>query len=167
MEQFTVQAGDVVIPIVGTLGRSWVFPGGATAILNQRLARLSVDAKKIYPEYLSILLSKYSFFKQLDEADTKGATITHITRSALLARKIPLPPLEEQAKILSYVNSAEQSLWDLEYEAKQGVEVLKERRSALISTAVTGKIDVRGWKPQNAPVESELPRAAEPEAPYG
>jgi type I restriction enzyme S subunit len=46
--------------------------------------------------------------------------------------------------------------------------LLKERRTALISAAVTGKIDVRNWKPNTSTqvAESDLPMAAEQAAEY-
>ena len=43
----------------------------------------------------------------------------------------------------------------LETKANHVVELLRERRTALISAAVTGKIDVRGWKPPSSDVELE------------
>ena len=80
---------------------------------------------------------------------------------------IALPARSEQEELLRYIVDVDAKFGALAREAKRGRDLLAEHRSALISAAVTGKIDVRGWKPQNAPVESELPHAAETEAPYG
>jgi type I restriction enzyme S subunit len=60
---------------------------------------------------------------------------------------IALPPLQEQLRIKNYLNEIG-AAWDsLELEARKAINLLKERRSALISAAVTGKIDVRNWQP--------------------
>jgi type I restriction enzyme S subunit len=57
---------------------------------------------------------------------------------------IPLPPMSEQVKILSYIADETGKFDRLSAEAESAIALLQERRSALISAAVTGKIDVRG-----------------------
>lgn len=57
---------------------------------------------------------------------------------------IALPPIEEQGAILSRIENATFKFDALANEAEQAIKLLKERRSALISAAVTGQIDVRG-----------------------
>jgi type I restriction enzyme S subunit len=57
---------------------------------------------------------------------------------------IGCPQLSEQRDIISYIDQKTAQFDTLKTEAQRGIELLKERRSALISAAVTGKIDVRG-----------------------
>jgi type I restriction enzyme S subunit len=54
-----------------------------------------------------------------------------------------LPPPEEQEAILQLVEDETARLHALKEAAQKATDLLKERRSALISAAVTGKIDVR------------------------
>lgn len=61
--------------------------------------------------------------------------------------RIPVPTKIEQGMIVSYLASSLQKFDAMTETAYQGIDLLKERRSALISAAVTGKIDVRGWQP--------------------
>ncbi|MBE7939065.1 MULTISPECIES: restriction endonuclease subunit S [Ramlibacter] len=61
---------------------------------------------------------------------------------------VPVPPLDEQRLILEHVDASTARFEALIVEAEAGVELLMERRAALISAAVTGKIDVRGLAPQ-------------------
>ena len=56
---------------------------------------------------------------------------------------IALPPREEQAVISVFLETETARLDALTAVATRGIALLKERRSALISAAVTGKIDVR------------------------
>jgi type I restriction enzyme S subunit len=58
--------------------------------------------------------------------------------------KFPFPPLEEQIRIGAELNAASKTSDGLRDKAKQAIAFLRERRQALISAAVTGKIDVRG-----------------------
>jgi len=64
-----------------------------------------------------------------------------------------LPKIEEQALIATFLNRETTKLDTLTTEAQRAIELLKERRTALISAAVTGKIDVRDLV--NIPSESE------------
>jgi type I restriction enzyme S subunit len=57
--------------------------------------------------------------------------------------KIALPPLAEQLAIVAHLDEKCGKIDQLKAKAERGIELLKERRSALISAAVTGKIDVR------------------------
>jgi type I restriction enzyme S subunit len=54
------------------------------------------------------------------------------------------PPLPEQIEIVSFLADATQDLDTLTTEAQRAIDLLQERRTALISAAVTGQIDVRG-----------------------
>ncbi len=60
---------------------------------------------------------------------------------------MPFPPLEEQERIVDFIEEMEDKFDSLSQAASEQVKLLSERRSALISAAVTGKIDVRGWQP--------------------
>nr|WP_256927322.1 restriction endonuclease subunit S [Klebsiella quasipneumoniae] len=58
---------------------------------------------------------------------------------------IALPPYAEQVSIGEQVTEVKTKIELLMMQASKGIELLKERRTALISAAVTGKIDLRGW----------------------
>ncbi|WP_417377452.1 hypothetical protein [Gimesia maris] len=73
-----------------------------------------------------------------------------IPKPGFLAARIPLPPPKEQELIVQYLDDMQVKLQRLVEAANDQVELLQERRTALISAAVTGKIDVRGWKPPSS-----------------
>ena len=56
---------------------------------------------------------------------------------------MPIPPPAEQLAIVAHLDEKCGKIDQLKAKAERGIELLKERRSALISAAVTGKIDVR------------------------
>ena len=58
--------------------------------------------------------------------------------------EIAVPPIDEQLAIEYAIHGEIEKLDALSAEAERGIELLQERRTALISAAVTGKIDVRG-----------------------
>ena len=64
---------------------------------------------------------------------------------------LALPPIDEQLEIVSFIAEEATRLDHLAVEATRAIVLLKERRSALISAAVTGKIDVRNIIPEPEP----------------
>jgi type I restriction enzyme S subunit len=74
-----------------------------------------------------------------------GSAQPKLTIEALMNLKIAVPATEiERTEISIYITKEASKLDALAAEAQHGIDLLKERRSALISSAVTGKIDVRG-----------------------
>ena len=67
----------------------------------------------------------------------------------------------ERLQIARFLDHESARIDALIEEAQKGVTLLQERRSALISAAVTGKIDVRGWQP---PVSTQAPKLEVAEA---
>ena len=62
---------------------------------------------------------------------------------------LPLPPLSEQAAIAAYLDAETAKLDTLVAKIEEAVERLQEYRTALITAAVTGKIDIRNEKGKN------------------
>jgi type I restriction enzyme S subunit len=76
-------------------------------------------------------------------------TIPDLNHNEFLDSPAVLPPLLEQMEIVNYINSAMDMLAQQKESASQSVALLDEYRTALITAAVTGKIDVRGEVPAN------------------
>ncbi|MBL0651697.1 restriction endonuclease subunit S [Aeromonas caviae] len=70
-----------------------------------------------------------------------------INRDSLSESRIPVPPKEEQVEIASFLNRKTGMLDTLIEKSVKAITLMQERRTALISAAVTGKIDLRGWTP--------------------
>ena len=68
---------------------------------------------------------------------------------------LPVPPPAEQAEIVAYLSASHGKFTSLLELTEDQVAVLQERRTALISAAVTGKIDVRGWTAPESEAEAE------------
>ncbi len=73
---------------------------------------------------------------------------------------MPFPPPNEQENIVAYIEVMETKFDSLGQAASEQIRFLSERRSALISAAVTGKIDVRGWQPPASAPTPELVQEA-------
>ena len=77
----------------------------------------------------------------------RGVTVMHIYSSELKRLILALPPIEEQKSIASFLGCQMNHLDTLRSQVEAAIERLQEFRSALVTAAVTGKIDVRDWEP--------------------
>lgn len=112
------------------------------ATVNQHLAYIKPQGVQVTVQFLRRVL-EMAYDQLRTESEGAGSTKGAITCEQLGRLVIPLPNTEEQTKIVDFLGNETARLDALTAEATRGIELLKERRSALISAAVTGKIDVR------------------------
>ena len=107
----------------------------------------------IHPEEgLSSTFLKYSldstYLQEQMNAAMAGSALRRITIAKICELISLIPPLDEQESIASYLDNKVGQIDAAIEETKQMLEDLKAYRSAVISEAVTGKIDLREWKPK-------------------
>ncbi|MNZ02547.1 Type-1 restriction enzyme EcoKI specificity protein [compost metagenome] len=142
----SVNKGDLVMAITGegqTRGRVAICNIEAT--INQHLAAISIRDKLLQHEFLYFWLEG-NYERIRYESEGAGSTKGAITCSEISAFPVILPPLEEQDQIVNYVAERKCKFGGLIGKAISAIELMQERRTALISAAVTGKIDVRDWQ---------------------
>lgn len=98
---------------------------------------LSIDPKFLYHFLTSIT-------DCIREKVKQGSGQPNLNTDIVKALRFGVPPLREQKQIVLYIEEIANQFRDLTTEAERAIELLQERRTALISAAVTGKIDVRG-----------------------
>lgn len=92
-------------------------------------------------DYLYYVFNSQLFNCELGAFQT--TTINQLTINILNNFRVPLPPIEEQQAIANFLDSENARIEGLISKINQAIEKLQEYRSALITAAVTGKIDVR------------------------
>lgn len=115
--------------------------------------------EKIRVNYLLYRLQEDNFIRAATGAMTGAGGLKRVPSDFLLNYPIAIPPKPEMDAIVDYLNEQEVHYDLMEKNATQAVQLLQERRAALISAAVTGKIDVRGWVAPNA-CEAEVSQEA-------
>jgi len=163
VERYSLRSGDVLMNEGGDndkLGRGTVWQGQIEPCLHQN------HVFAIRPNDL-LLAEWLAAFTQCDQArsyfflNSKQSTnLASISASNVMSLTLPLPSVSEQKETLSSLNKSRAVHEDLVNLATSTVVFLKERRSALISAAVTGKIDVRGWQPPASAPTPELAQEA-------
>ena len=142
-----VEAGDLVIAIRATVGKVLEVPTELHgANLTQGTAKFSPGAR-INAQFVKASFDADYCQSQITSS-AKGATFLEITLDALRRLRLAIPPLQEQEEILHYLAFATSGARELLLAAEHTIVLLQERRSALISAAVTGQIDVRGLAPE-------------------
>ncbi|WP_370386679.1 restriction endonuclease subunit S [Snodgrassella alvi] len=99
--------------------------------------------EKIRVNYLLYRLQEDNFIRAATAAMTGAGGLRRVPSDFLLNYPIAIPPKPEMDAIIAYLNAQEVHYDLMEKNATQAVQLLQERRTALISAAVTGKIDVR------------------------
>jgi len=129
---------DVLMARTGATGQVVT---GVEGVFHNNFFKVSFN-QKIDKTYLVYLLS----IKELKEhllllAGT--TTIPDLNHGDFLGTRIPLPSIEEQTEIVNKLNAELSKINALNTEVLKSIALLKEHRIALISAAVTGKVDVR------------------------
>ena len=113
--------------------------------INQDMKGLTSESEML-SEYLTMLI--YGNQEALLPLWSKnGCTVESIEFGHMMNTNIPIPPIAEQKKILDSIAIKGRSVGKLIGSSKLIIEKLKEYRTGLITAAVTGKIDVRNFKP--------------------
>lgn len=160
-ERYTVRLGDLLVCEGGDVGRAAIWRHKGNKIGYQKALH------RLRPESPSRDTAEFFFFSLMaakalgvfEESDTK-ATISHLPAEKFRQYRFVFPPIEDQQEIASVLGEKlKRSSETISY-AENTIALLQERRSALISAAVTGKIDVRSWQPPVSAPTHELEQEA-------
>ena len=99
-------------------------------------------SEKADPEWLFYLMLSTPFTAWA-VLESDRVAMPKINRESLSGLRVFVPPIEEQKHMVGYVNTQLRRIDSLIEKTHRSIELLKEKRSALITAAVTGKIDVR------------------------
>jgi type I restriction enzyme S subunit len=136
--------GDMVAARRGEMGRCAVVQANSAGYLcgtGSLIVRLKPDL--YVPAYFQLIFSSDENRATLTERSI-GATMDNLNADIVARLRLPNPPVAEQREIIEYLGRETAQIDALSAKAREMIVVLEERRQALISAAVTGKIDVRG-----------------------
>jgi type I restriction enzyme, S subunit len=147
LDPYELQEGDLIIgmdrPLISEGMRvAQVQAADLPCLLLQRVAKLATGPL-LLRDFLMRLLSSEMFVAHFSP-DMTGVSVPHISPEQIGDFVIPIPPIREQEEISAFLTAEVEKLDALRAEAERAITLLKERRAALITAAVTGQIDVRG-----------------------
>jgi type I restriction enzyme, S subunit len=143
-----VRAGDIVIAKIGArFGKSAILPQiSKKAVVSANSMKLTVDTKVTSSDWIALQLSVQKTIGDLDLYASVTAQPA-LSLGGVNQLTVLIPPMHEQTRILDEIKKSSERLGLIEEAAQRMVNLLLERRMALISAAVTGKIDVRNGAP--------------------
>lgn len=134
-------AGDVLIVQTGDIGQVAVVPPEFEGCNCHALIIVAPVREAVTGEWLSWVLNSPYGKHSLLSIQT-GALHPHLNCGNVKDLVVPVPPINEQEKLVRQLESELASLTELADRAGDAMRLLQERRAALISAAVTGKIDL-------------------------
>ncbi|WP_446666612.1 restriction endonuclease subunit S [Flexivirga sp. B27] len=145
LERYSLRAGDVVVVEGGAgYGRSHLIRRDLEGWgFQNHVARIRPSSGRVTSEFLTYCL-KACLASGYIEANNRTATLPSLSRDVLGAIQIPMPPVKEQNRISNYLDEKTARIGALTARTERFIELSRERRSALITAAVTGQMDVRG-----------------------
>lgn len=141
--EIILQTHDVLFMKDGALMGKLAFvdelPG--EACLNSHILLIRPLKESYVPKFLYYVLMT-DVFKAYMEEQAKGTTFLGFSEQSMGNFPLSLPPISEQKEICDYIDRKTEQLDDLATKANDVIERLQEYRAALISSVVTGKVDV-------------------------
>ena len=138
------EIGDVLYTKGGTTGIARTVDIEDKFQVWVHVAVLKILKEKAVPDFIAYSLNGASCYAQ-SQLYTQGATNNDLGLTRLIKIWLALPPKNEQQEIVDALNSITKKYDVVTDNAMTAITILQERRAALISAAVTGRIDVRDW----------------------
>ncbi|MEJ7827021.1 MAG: restriction endonuclease subunit S [Segetibacter sp.] len=140
-EPYLLVDGDILLARSGaTVGKAFMYQDSwGIACFAGYLIRVRCDLKKILPRFL-ILITQSNYYWSQIYAGTIQATIQNFSGEKYGSMKILLPGINEQNQIITFLNSELNWINSIAQKTEESIMMLLERKKALISAAVTGKL---------------------------
>jgi type I restriction enzyme S subunit len=142
-ERTVIREGDILFSITAYLGSVAVAGQEIEgAYVSQHVALVRINTSLIYPRFIAYMILSDGGKNQL-QGSAYGGTKVQLALDDVREIWILLPFIEEQKAIATFLDGETAKIDTLIQKSCHAIDILKERRTALISAAVTGKIDVR------------------------
>jgi type I restriction enzyme S subunit len=143
-ERYLLRPGDLLVCEGGEVGRTAIWRGEIEECFYQKaLHRVRPRTPRDAPRFFYYLMSMVAALGVFAAGGNQN-TIDHLTAVQLRHYRFPFAPAEEQRSIADFLDRETARIDALVSKVHEAIDCLKELRTALISAAVTGKIDVRG-----------------------
>ncbi|NMH60998.1 restriction endonuclease subunit S [Alteromonas ponticola] len=137
-------AGSILFTREAPTGEVCIVPEELKFCMGQRMMNFIPRCSE-YRDYLFDFLISDCLDRYIN-AVSHGSTVSHLRVEQVENIPVLVPPVKEIRQIHSLISRLKKKLDAIERNALDSIMLLKERKSSLISAAVTGKIDVRNWQ---------------------
>jgi type I restriction enzyme S subunit len=138
-----LEAGDLLFSITAYLGSVAVVGGDwVGAYVSQHVALCRLESQNLDPRFIGWFMLTTTGQDQLNEGAAGGAKM-QLALDDIRGLRVPFVAIDEQRSIAASLDERTAKIDVLIAESERFIELAHERRSALITEAVTGQIDVR------------------------
>ncbi|MFZ3402861.1 restriction endonuclease subunit S [Aeromonas salmonicida] len=141
-------AGSILFTREAPTGEVCIVPENVKLCMGQRMMNF-ICSRKIYTSYLFDYLISACLERYINSV-SHGSTVSHLRVEQVENIPVPVPPEEELVAIHEHIRILKKQYDILEKKVLKAIELMQERRTALIYSAITGKIDLRGWEQPHA-----------------
>ncbi|RJX21176.1 MAG: hypothetical protein C4575_04600 [Desulforudis sp.] len=146
LESCAVKSGDMLVSLVGTIGRILVLPEDIEpGIINPRLVKMSLDFRIVDPIFIRAYIQS-PYVKYLFAIASHGGTMDILNMTILKGIPIPLPPSEEQKMILDEFDRVATIEAELEKASSTNLLRAERLRQSILSKAFSGELTVEDEK---------------------
>ena len=137
-----IRARDLVVTMMGSSGRCAVVPDGIEiGIMDSHLLRIRLPDAELVPSFVALLIDQADYVRDQIQAAGKGAIMHGLNSSIIKAIVMAVPPTAEQLQILDFLDRETAKIDALVATKERLIELLQEKRTALITRAVTRGLD--------------------------
>ena len=140
IEQLEVAPGDLLVCEGGEGGRAGIVKSAPKGLIIQNALHRVRSRGRSQNQFLQHLLRVVSDSGWFEAINSK-ATIAHFTKEKFAALPIPIPPAEEQASIVRFLDHADEQIQRYIAGKERLIALLEEERQALVHQAVTRGLD--------------------------
>lgn len=138
MDVYRIFTNDILITMMGTSGKCEIVPEGIQeGIIDSHLLRVRVKPECIVPNFFKLLIDESPEIEYQIKTQGKGSIMHGLNSGIVKSLYLPIPPIGEQNLILAFLDHETAKIDTLIEKQQQLIELLKEKRQAVISHAVT------------------------------
>ena len=154
---YQVHPGDLLITMMGTVGKSKVVPEGIEdGIIDSHLIRLKVDDSVFLPELLALLINDSNYILDNIQLLSKGSIMQGLNSTIIKSLLVIRPTIKEQTTIARFLDQKTAEIDHLIAQKQALIQKLEEEKQAIINQAVT-----KGLNPDASMKDSGLPWVGE------
>jgi len=139
--KYQIFTDDLIVTMMGTAGNAQLVPNNIQGgVMDSHLIRLRFN-EKVIPKFIEILINTSDYIKGEVKYFSKGAIMDGLNSELIKGLIISIPPKEEQKQIIHFLDKKTLEI-DMTIEKDTRlIELLKEKRTALINHVVTKGLD--------------------------
>ena len=142
LSSYTLRAGDIAVARSGTVGRSCVVPKGLfpEPLMSSNLIRIRIDTEVFLPDLMCCILNGSKLVERHKDKECRGSSRIFFTQKILNKFQLPVPPLEEQRRLVAYLDGLQAQVSQLRLYQEETQKELNALMPSILDKAFKGEL---------------------------